>query len=71
MRITADKLQLDGQLLADGGSAAGRNGAAGAGGGIYMSVTTLQGSGLMTSLDDWSWNAKRDPREAVTCKKLS
>jgi YD repeat-containing protein len=45
-RIVANTLQLDGQLLADGVSS---RGGSGAGGGIYVSVTTLTGSGRMSA----------------------
>ena len=50
VRITAATLDLDGQVLADGGDAgyddSGGYGG-GSGGGIYVSVTTLSGAGLI------------------------
>jgi hypothetical protein len=48
VRITAKTMQLDGQVLADGGrTGSGNDGPGGSGGGIYIAVTTLQGSGLI------------------------
>jgi hypothetical protein len=44
VRITADTLQLDGTLLANGQNGANYNGG-GSGGSIWLDVGTLQGSG--------------------------
>lgn len=45
VRITAGKMQLDGQLLADG--LRSDDGGGGSGGGVYVEVTTLAGSGAI------------------------
>jgi len=52
VQITANVLQLDGQLLANGGTGGGTPDyavAGGSGGGIYVNVTTLLGSGLISA----------------------
>jgi hypothetical protein len=46
VRITAGALTLDGQLLANGGTLGGSSGS---GGGIYVAVTTLSGTGQITA----------------------
>jgi RHS repeat-associated protein len=46
VRLTAGTLQLDGQLLADGGSS---DGDGGSGGGVYVAVTTLTGAGSISA----------------------
>jgi RHS repeat-associated protein len=46
VRITAQSLTLDGDILANG-SGAGNQQGAGAGGGVYVSVATIQGAGVI------------------------
>ena len=48
MRISAGVLNLEGQLLADGGGSAG-HWYGGSGGGIYVATTTLSGSGSISA----------------------
>ena len=49
VRITAGSAQVDGTILANGGTVAGYNGGAGSGGGILLRVGTLGGAGRMTA----------------------
>lgn len=51
LRIVADTLTVDGQILADGHPSltGARNGGPGAGGSVWLSVDTLSGSGLISA----------------------
>ncbi len=51
IRITADMVLLDGQILAGGGASAHYGG--GSGGGIFLSSATLQGSGTIEAPGGW------------------
>ncbi len=47
MRLSAQSLQLDGQILGSGGSVGSLTGGGGSGGGIYVDVGSLSGSGYL------------------------
>ena len=49
IRITAGSVQVEGAILANGGTVAGYNGGGGSGGGILLKVGTLSGSGLVAA----------------------
>ena len=46
-RIQASTLQLDGSILADGGTASSSDIGGGSGGGIWVNVNSLRGTGLI------------------------
>ena len=70
VRIVAATLQLDGQVLANGGGT--NDGGGGSGGGIYIAVTTLAGSGMISAAGGGSpWAGGGGGRIAVYAGDLS